>query len=357
MLEERLVPPQTKGHVSVARLARFWYVACRSSQLGGRPLARTVLGMPLALFRGTSGAVAALLDRCPHRNAPLSRGRVVADRLQCAYHGWQFDGGGTCRAIPGLCGAIGDDRSVVAFPARERDGLVWVWPSVDGAPDADPEPLPLTRDDRYTTVVRELAMDCTVHAALENALDVPHTAFLHRGLFRGSGERHEITAIVRTSGRGVEAEYVGEPRPPGLAGRLLSPSGGIVEHWDRFLLPSTAQVEYRLGPENHLVVTSLCTPESDFRTRLFAVVSFRLRAPGWLVRPLLTPIAMRILRQDARMLAAQAATIRRFGGEQFMSTEIDVLGPHIWRLLRASESGAVSRADEVATIREVRIAV
>ena len=359
MLDERLVPPPGKAHVSVVRLPRHWYVACRSADVADRPIARTVLGVPLVIFRGEGGAPAALLDRCPHRNVPLSLGRVVGERrLECAYHGWRFDGSGACRLVPGLAG--GDDapdRRALAFPTREVGGFVWVYPTADEKPHAEPQPVPHVGDRRYTTVVREIAMDGTLHAVLENALDVPHTAFLHRGLFRGDSERHAITVIVRASSRAVEAEYVGEPRPAGIAGRLLSPSGGIVEHWDRFVLPSIAQVEYRLGPENHLVVTSLCTPESDFRTRVFAVVSFRLRIAGALVRPLLTPIAMRILRQDARILRQQAATIRRFGGEQFMSTEIDVLGPHIWRLLKQADSGIVAGGDEPQTIRQLQLAV
>jgi phenylpropionate dioxygenase-like ring-hydroxylating dioxygenase large terminal subunit len=355
-----LAPPQTKGHLSVAKLARHWYVACQSKDLATRPLARTILGVPMVLFRADGGRAAALLDRCPHRNVPLSLGRVVDHgRLECSYHGWQFDGAGSCRVVPGLCGSDldGGDRRALAFATRERDGFVWVYPSADEEPTSEPEALPHATAAGYTTVVRELEMECTLHAALENALDVPHTAFLHRGLFRGAGERHEIKAVVRASHRGVEAEYVGEPRPPGLAGRLLSPSGGIVEHWDRFLLPSIAQVEYRLGTENHLLVTSLCTPVSDFTTRMFAVVSFRLRVPGALVRPLLTPIAMRIFRQDAAVLKLQSDTIRRFGGEQFMSTEIDVLGPAIWRLLKQAEAGALAAEDEPTVLREVRLAV
>ncbi|MEW6271566.1 MAG: aromatic ring-hydroxylating dioxygenase subunit alpha [Thermodesulfobacteriota bacterium] len=364
-LDPLLTPPQSKGHLSVARLARWWYVACRAKQLGARPLARTVLGVPMVLFRAAGGRPAALLDRCPHRNVPLSLGRVVGDgRLECAYHGWQFDGGGRCRLVPGLCddasgdpGSETEGRRTSSFAARERDGFVWVYASADEEPRDEPPPLPHAADAGYTTVVRELEMECTLHAALENALDVPHTAFLHRGLFRGGGERHEIKAVVRASRRGVEAEYVGEPRPPGLAGRLLSPSGGIVEHWDRFLLPSIAQVEYRLGTENHLLVTSLCTPVGDFTTRMLAVVSFRLRVPGSFVRPLLTPVAMRIFRQDASILRLQSSTIRRFGGEQFMSTEIDVLGPHIWRLLKQAEADALPAGDETTTLREVRLAV
>jgi hypothetical protein len=82
-----------------------------------------------------------------------------------------------------------------------------------------------------------VAVQSTLHAAIENALDVPHTAFLHKGLFRG-GKKNRITAVVSRYSDRVEIEYQGEPRPPGIVGKILSPSGGIVEHWDRFFLPS-----------------------------------------------------------------------------------------------------------------------
>jgi phenylpropionate dioxygenase-like ring-hydroxylating dioxygenase large terminal subunit len=352
-LEAHLAPPATKGHLSVARLASYWYFACRSRELGKRPLARTVLGVPLVIYRGEGGKPAALLDRCPHRNAPLSIGRVVGNgRLECAYHGWQFDGGGACRLVPGL--GAGDDRSrhVAAYPALEQGGIVWVFASSERAPESGPPELLVDRPG-YTTVVREVAADSTLHAMVENALDVPHTAYLHRGLFRG-GDKHEITAIVRRSADRVEAEYVGEPRPEGVAGRLISPSGGVVEHTDRFILPSIAQVEYRLGRENHFLITSLCTPVSDFHTRMLAIVNFKTRLPGPLLKLILEPFAMRIFRQDARILRAQTENIRRFGGEQFMSTEIDFLGPHIWRLLKQAEAGERSQSPEVVVEREVR---
>jgi hypothetical protein len=182
---------------------------------------------------------------------------------------------------------------------------------------------------------------------------VPHTAFLHRGLFRGAGKRNEIRATVRRSADRVEVEYAGEPRPSGAVGYLLSPSGGTVEHWDRFILPSIAQVEYRLGRESHFTVTAFGTPVSDFVTRLFAVVDFRSPIPSWLVRPFLEPVALSIFKQDVRMLGAQSETVRAFGGEQYMSTELDLIGPHIWRLLKQAEAG--ERApDEISVEREVR---
>jgi phenylpropionate dioxygenase-like ring-hydroxylating dioxygenase large terminal subunit len=350
----RLQPPSTKGHLSVARLSNYWYFACRSRELGRRPLACTVLGTPLVLFRAAGDKPAALLDRCPHRNAPLSIGRLVGDgRLECAYHGWQFDGGGACRLIPGLGNGDDRDRRATAFPVFERDGVVWVYPSSEHTPDGVPPVLSPPEGDGYTTVVREVSAESTLHAMLENALDVPHTAYLHRGLFRG-GSKHEITAVVRRSADRVEAEYLGEPRPEGVVGRLLSPSGGVVEHTDRFILPSIAQVEYRLGRENHFLVTSLCTPVSDFHTRMLAIVNFKTRLPGPLLKLVLEPFAMRIFRQDARILQQQSDNIRRFGGEQFMSTEIDFLGPHIWRLLKQAENGERAQDAGVVVEREVK---
>ncbi|HEV8245803.1 MAG TPA: aromatic ring-hydroxylating dioxygenase subunit alpha [Polyangiaceae bacterium] len=358
-IPERLIPPPTKGHLSVARLSRFWYVACRSRDLGQQPIRRTVLGVPLVLFR-SRGDVGALLDRCPHRNVPLSLGKVVpGGELQCKYHGWQFDRTGRCTQVPGLEGEEDRERRAPACQTREHDGLVWVWPELDATPSREPFAVPpVPADGGYLTVLRDVSAKATLHATLENALDVPHTAFLHRGLFRGK-KKNEIRALCKRRREMLEVEYLGEPRPEGLVGRLLSPSGGTVEHWDRFFLPSIAQVEYRLGPETHFRVTAFGTPVSDFETRLFSLVQFKSLLPAPLVRPLLEPIALSIFRQDARILEAQSKNIAAFGGEQFMSTELDLIGPSMWRMLKQAESengsgGASADEDLFVVEKETR---
>ena len=331
------------GHASVVRLAQHWFIACRTRELGAQPRALLLQGTPLVLFRDQAGRAAALLDRCPHRNVPLSAGAIVDGLLQCAYHGWRFDGAGACRLIPTLATAPeGPARRAPAFATREHDGFVWVYATPDVSPITEPFRFP-SGSAGYTTIVQVVDAETTLYSALENALDVPHTAFLHRGLFRTESRGLTVTAIVRRGCDRVEAEYVGEARPEGLVARLLSPSGGTVTHFDRFILPSIAQVEYRLGPENHLLVTSALTPLDDFRTRLFNVVSFRLRLPipGAVMGAVVRPFALRIFRQDAAVLKLQTETIRQFDGEQFASTDVDVLGRHIWRLLKAAGAGEV----------------
>ncbi len=356
MDERRSLPSATK-HVSVARVPAAWYPLAWSRELADRPLARTLYGTPLVVFRGEGGAPAALLDRCAHRNVPLSLGCTVRGGIECAYHGWQFSPAGCVTHVPGLCVAPPDKRLVPSFATREKDGLVFVYGVPDVVPSSEPyAPSPLGAG--YTTVTRAVDAQGSLHATLENALDVPHTAFVHRGLFRGATpQKHRIKAVVTRSADRVVTEYVGEPRPSGLIGRILSPSGGVVVHHDRFIMPSIAEVEYRIGTENHILVTAYGLPVDDFETRLFAVVRFKLRLPGWLVRPLLEPIALRIFAQDARILAAETAAIARFDGEHFMSTELDLMGPQMWTLLRRAERGTEVAADEPPFVREIELEV
>lgn len=359
-IEPKLVPLSShlpsKGHFSVAKLTRFWYPVCFAKELQRKPLPRRLLGTPLVVFRDQLGVPGTLLDRCPHRNVPLSLGRVAAGgRLACSYHGWEFDRGGVCELVPGLLDA-GDAkaRRVPSYATREQDGLIWVYASPDEVPEVEPFSMPNFAAQGYATVQRAVDAEGTLHAALENALDVPHTAFLHRGLFRG-GEQHRILANVRRSSQHVEIEYSGEPKPTGVVARILSPSGGVVEHWDRFFLPSVAQVEYRLGSENHFLVTAVGSPIDDFHTRLFATASFRTRFPARLLRPILEPFALRIFGQDAAILKIQSARIREFGGEQFMSTAIDLMGPQMWRLMRQAERGQSQGGQELLSSHSVEL--
>ncbi|MFI5317864.1 MAG: Rieske 2Fe-2S domain-containing protein, partial [Myxococcota bacterium] len=243
------------NRTSTARVLDAWYAACRCDDLHERPIARTIFDRPIALFRNAAGGVGALLDRCAHRNAPLSLGAVDgAGQLACPYHGWRFDHTGACREVPGLIERDPESgRSVPAFATCEQDGFVWIWARSGAEPTGAPMRIPHADDPEYLTVIREYDVECTLHAALENALDVPHTAFVHRGDFRGKGAR-EIEAVRRRIPGGIEVEYLGEPP---LSGATTDADGRpiVSEHWDRFFLPSLAQVEYKTSSGRHTIST------------------------------------------------------------------------------------------------------
>src|SRR4051794_19353137 len=109
------------------QLRDFWYIAGQSGELRSRPIARTLLGERVVLFRQADGTPAALQDRCAHRNAALSEGRVEAGCVECPYHGWTYSGDGRCTVIPSMRELPAEPIRIPAFPSLEQDGFVWVY--------------------------------------------------------------------------------------------------------------------------------------------------------------------------------------------------------------------------------------
>ena len=115
-----------------------WYVAAWETEIGNAPLARTILNEPVVMFRTPDG-IAALEDRCCHRALPLSMGKVVGDKIQCGYHGLEFDGSGACVRVPGQS-KVPPGAEVRAYPVLQKYGWVWIW---TGDPaKADPNHIP-----------------------------------------------------------------------------------------------------------------------------------------------------------------------------------------------------------------------
>jgi chlorophyllide a oxygenase len=88
---------------------------------------------PWVLFRDEDGRPSCVRDECAHRACPLSLGKVVEGHVQCAYHGWEFAGDGTCTKMPSTvhCRNV----AVAALPCVEKDGFIWVWPGQGEPPE------------------------------------------------------------------------------------------------------------------------------------------------------------------------------------------------------------------------------
>lgn len=348
---------QARG-LTTPEVRRAWYALDVATAIGRKGLHRyRLFGTPLVVWRGASGPVFALTDRCPHRNIPLSTGRREADGVRCSYHGWAFDGGGRCTRIPGLDEDTPDrpSRRAERWTVREQQGLLWCWgvPGEDPGPSVRPHRFPEADDPRYLTVRRRLHAPGTLQQVIENALDVPHTAFLHGGYFRQDRARRAVQCTIRRFRDRAECRFEGESPPTGLAARLLGVRGGALVHVDRFLMPSITEVEYRLGEGSHLLLRGACTPVDQDHTDVIACVSVRTPLPRPLVRAVVEPVALRIFSQDAVVLRQQKACVAETGGPRFASTEIDVLGGPILRLLRDGASGVQEDSDGPLTERTV----
>ena len=157
-----------------------WYALAWSEELKpGKTLGRRFAALPIVLYRGASGQVFALEDRCAHRQVPLHLGVVSGDELKCHYHGWTYNGTGKCVNVPYL-GADRSPAAVKSYPAREVDGLIFVFPG-DAALAEGRLPKALGSSQRKDYKTRRLNREVACHYTFmhENLFDMNHQ-FMHR---------------------------------------------------------------------------------------------------------------------------------------------------------------------------------
>ncbi len=181
---------------------RFWYAVFFSSDITTEPRPRQVLGTKLVVWRAEPSApVSVALDRCAHRDAPLSKGWIAGCHLVCPYHGWEWDREGRTQRIPQFPTSPHPTRSGLTMVAsQERYGMVWVCLAceTEGGPVTDIPPLAEYDDPRWRVVPeREWSFDCTAMHLLENNFDPGHVAFVHRHTF-GNPDKPELTETTVT---------------------------------------------------------------------------------------------------------------------------------------------------------------
>ena len=157
-----------------------WWVVATAGEISERPLGRVVLERPVVLYRRTNGGVVALEDRCVHRWAPLSIGRVQGDDIVCRYHGFRYGADGRCVHIP-TQNAIPKKARVRSYPVLERGPFIWLWTGDDAERHDAPEPPDLSWvDDPGWVVARgDYELHANYMALKENVLDLTHFPFVH----------------------------------------------------------------------------------------------------------------------------------------------------------------------------------
>lgn len=359
-------------------LKDFWYVACLSSALeANRPLACTVLGTPLVLFRDARGQPAALFDRCLHRNARLSAGAVFDGQLGCPYHGWTYDETGACVAIPSLGpsqrGELLDEAGhlqsglslrpcdvgrVQSFPTREQDGLVFVLPGGDVSRARQaPFRVPFHDDPAWTSYFMVTRFPNGVTNLVENFMDVPHTVFVHRGWFR-TPRRTQVPATVERTRHSVLVTYEQERDSLSGAGVLLNPTGEPMVHTDLFITPNVTRVDYLWGQRSGYVISSQVTPVSALESVVYTSIAYRLPRdlPGNLaargLKRFMRWYTTQVIGQDVDVMRVQAEGLRHGNGvADFHSTEADLLHADIEALRSWLRDGGQGEGPEPASRR------
>jgi phenylpropionate dioxygenase-like ring-hydroxylating dioxygenase large terminal subunit len=255
----------------VKLLKNIWYVAAWSTEIGQQFVSRTLLGDPLLLYRKGDGTPVVLLDRCPHRFAPLSMGRRVGDDVECGYHGLQFDCSGKCVRNPHGNGRIPDAARVRRFPAADRHGLLWIWAGDEGRADTD------------------LIPDYG-HLVSPDLMDLSHVNYLHAPYQQVDDFLQARHDIEQEGASVVSRRTIDSTRAPRSFRPFLADPEAPVEYWldIRWRAPGCCQLETGVvavgRPRDQGVVrigTHIVTPQTDASSIYFYASSrnYRLDDP------------------------------------------------------------------------------
>lgn len=293
-------------------LLDIWYFAALSADLKPGALRRyEMLGEPVLLGRSKAGKVFALRDICPHRAAPLSAGRIVAEpngaeSVECPYHGWRFGVDGGCTAIPSL---IDDDPMEVGrirvrrYPAAESQGMIFVWMASDPRSEAEPpEPPPVFPGvvGGGPKIVDRMDFDAHIDHAVVGLMDPAHGPYVHaQWWWRSSKSQHQKAKKFEPR----EAGFSMVRHEPSKNSRAYAILGGQPLTEITFRLPALRWEHVTVGPRQVLSLTCL-TPVNEKKTRITQIVwsdhpAFRL------LKPFIAAGARAFLRQDAAMVNLQ----------------------------------------------------
>ncbi|KAG6497858.1 pheophorbide a oxygenase, chloroplastic-like [Zingiber officinale] len=269
-----------------------WYPVSLIEDLDPRvPTPFQLLNRDLVIWKDpNSGSWVALDDRCPHRLAPLSEGRIdESGCLQCSYHGWSFDGSGACSRIPQAASEGPEARAVrspracaIKFPTLVSQGLLFVWPDEKGwekATATQPPMLPAEFDDpNFSTVTIQRDLFYGYDTLMENVSDPCHIEFAHHKVTGRRDRARPLPFQLESSGPwGYAGSDNGNPR---ITAKFVAPCYAMNKIEIKTKLPV-------LGDQNWVIwICSFNIPMAPGKTRSIVCSArnffqFTMPGPSW----------------------------------------------------------------------------
>jgi phenylpropionate dioxygenase-like ring-hydroxylating dioxygenase large terminal subunit len=288
----------------VPALREYWYAVSYAGDVGAEPMQATLFGEDYVLWRpGPGAAVHAAVDECPHRAARLSQGWVTDGCLVCPYHGWRYDGSGACVVIPSNEPdlPIPPRAHVQSVLVEERYGLVWL---CIGMPRTGVPVLPELEDPAYTLIHEVMERwHASAPRITDNALDVSHVSFVHRGTVGDPSNPRLSDFQVEREGEHLRFSVTYKSRIAGLQKSNVGIAEDIATRTTHAELVQPFLFRGVLEYENGLkhVLFKIAAPIDDFNT-LFCQFIARNDAPSPEKQADIVAVDKAVQEEDRRLL-------------------------------------------------------
>jgi phenylpropionate dioxygenase-like ring-hydroxylating dioxygenase large terminal subunit len=295
-------------------LRNCWYIAAQSDEVSRTPFARLLLNEPVVLYRREDGTAVALEDRCCHRRAPLSRGKVEGDCLRCGYHGFLYQPDGKCVWVPGT-DRVPPTARVRSYPVAEKHRWLWIW--TGDAAKANASLIPDFHHNEtpgWTSVGSCIPAKADYIFLVDNLLDLSHVPFLHANTIGSASDTNPDLVWERTESF-VRGTRVARALPPSPRYR----SQGITCNFDvtkimTFFPPCHVTIEILQketgskpgeGHEFHSMILNSMTPETATSCHYFWASARDFDLDDRDVSDFILKITEKAFHEDKDMLEAQ----------------------------------------------------
>lgn len=314
---------------------QYWYIVAESGELKrDTPLSRQVLDEWLVCFRDERGKPVILKDRCLHRSARLSKGTVKNGQITCPYHGWVYNGCGKVVCIPAEGGACQSKAQIKPFDVCEQDGYVYV--RLEESQNT-PYPMPNFQKKGWANVRLQNRFFNTVANCVENFIDIPHTVFVHEGIFREPSNAGIQAQIIREKGE-VHVSYENESKNLGSFSWFLNPKGKKILHTDSFIKPNVTHVAYTLPSGWQYLITSQSVPVSDKETLVYTDITYNFGVWTPFAKWIVKRQAQKVIDQDIEILNQQMEVLEKYK-DPFYNTKPDLIHKYVSEILDAIADG------------------
>lgn len=288
-------------------IPKQWYAVLDSRQVKtGRPVGVTRMGEKLVFWRDQQGRVICQRDLCAHRGAALSKGKVLGDRIQCPFHGFEYDSSGRCQLIPaiGKTAPVPERFHVHTYPTHEAHEFIYIWWGDNPPEDLAPPPFFDNIDDGFSYGRAYDPWKTHYSRAIENQLDVVHLPFVHYNTIGRGGRTLVDGPLTQWVNKNLMHVYVFNRMDDGTPPRrpeALSPNSRV--HLE-FQFPNLWQ-NY-ISEQVRIVIAFVPVDEENSLLYIRFYQNF-MRVPGLrhLVNWLAMPMNLRIAHQDRRVVVTQ----------------------------------------------------
>jgi len=311
-------------------IKNYWYLICPVSEVRDQIITKTLNGQKIIIFRDNDGNLAALEDRCCHRNVQLSLGYLREGKIVCGYHGWEYNSHGNCVLIPSQLpeNKIPPTAKVKSYPIQEFNRWVWVFL---GDPEKSERinPLDIPEMNQWEYTYKAYTFRANLESTAESLVDPYHIAFAHKnsiGSFMGQIEDFPANFDIQFHEDGIEG-YYNRANRGSVGEKMYFGKEENLNTYYRFYFPNISRLQINFKKRTLLILEHVVQVDDDhvemMQITLWDNIFPKFPAFG---RFFMARKSKKIVTEDIVLLESQLK-LRRSSGEDFQ--EISVKGDEV----------------------------